>query len=181
MLRKEDAVMVVVDIQDVLLPKDEKVVAEYLQQAERMIRVVRALDIPILVTEQYPERLGTTNEGIRAALGDVPALPKMAFGCLGDDAFKEALAATGRRQLLVVGMEAHVCVLQTVLEALAADYEVFLVADAIVSSRKREYKAGMARMTQAGAQSVTAEMAIFELLRKAGTPEFKQVLPLIKG
>lgn len=181
MLHKDQAVLVVVDIQDVLLPKDKEVVENYLRQAERMIRMARALEIPVLVTEQYPERLGNTNAGIRDALGDIPAMPKMAFGCMADDGFKAALADTGRKQLLVVGMETHVCVLQTVLEALDAGYEVYLVADAIVSSHKKEYKVAMARMEQAGAQRVTVEMAVFEMLRIAGTPDFKKVLPLIKA
>ena len=181
MLNKDKAILVVVDIQDVLLPKSKDVVDVYLRQAERMIRMVGALEIPVLVTEQNPERLGVTNAGIRDALGDVAAIPKIEFGCLANEAFRTALAESGRMQLLVVGMEAHVCVLQTTLDALAAGYEVYLVSDAIVSSRKKEYKAGMARMQQAGASRVTVEMAIFELLRKAGTPEFKQVLPFIKG
>ena len=181
MLSKDNAVLVVVDIQDVLMPKSPEVVESYLRQASKLIRVARALGLPLLVTEQNPERLGGTNAAILDALGDTPLLPKLEFGCLANEAFLEALEDSGRRQLIIVGMEAHVCVLQTALDALDRGYEVFIVRDAVVSSRKSDYKAGLARMSQEGAVCVSTEMAIFEMLRKAGTPEFKQVLPLIKS
>lgn len=181
MLNKKDAVLVVVDIQDILMPKSVEVVEEYLGRSVKLIRVARMLEMPVLVTEQYPERLGSTNDRVLDALGDVPRLPKLEFGCLANDAFKAALEATGRRQLLLIGMETHVCVNQTALEALELGYEVYIVRDAIVSGEKAEYKAGLARMKQAGAVPVTTDMAIFELLRKAGTPEFKAALPLLKN
>ncbi|HDP35509.1 MAG TPA: isochorismatase family protein [Candidatus Hydrogenedentes bacterium] len=181
MLNREQTALLVIDIQDILMPKAEAVVKNYLHQAERVVRMARILDLPILVTEQNPERLGSTNAGILDALGQTERMPKMEFGCLANDAFRRALQDTERKQLLIVGMETHVCVLQTGLDALAQGYEVYLVKDAIVSSRKYEYKAGLARLQQAGAHCATAEMAIFELLRKAGTSEFKQLLPVIKG
>ena len=181
MLVKDDAVLVVIDIQDVLMPKAPDVVAGYLAQASKLIRVMRALEIPILVTEQNPERLGGTNNGVAEALGEVQRLPKMEFGCLANTAFLEALGATGRNQMVIVGMETHVCVMQTALEALEQGYEVFIVRDAVVSARKSDYDAGLDRMREEGALLVSAEMVIFELLRKAGTPEFKKVLPLIKS
>lgn len=181
MLLKDDVVLAVIDIQDVLMPKAPDVATGYLAQAAKLIRVMHALEIPVLVTEQNPERLGVTNSGIIEALGDVPRLPKMEFGCLANDAFRETLEETGRNQLVIVGMETHVCVMQTALEALELGHEVFIVRDAVVSARKSDYDAGLERMRQEGALLVSTEMVIFELLRKAGTPEFKKVLPLIKS
>ena len=180
MLRKEDTLLVVIDIQDILMPESDKVIRNYLKQSRRLIQVMQSLELPVLVTEQYPERLGTTNAELLEVLGETARLPKMEFSCLANAAFHEALEKTGRKQILIVGMETHVCVLQTALEALAEGYEVYVVRDAVVSSRKSEYKAALKRMTQAGVVVLTAEMAIFELLRVAGTAEFKKLLPVIK-
>lgn len=181
MLVKENVVLVVIDIQDVLMPKAPDVVSGYISRAGKLVRVARALDIPVLVTEQYPERLGGTNAEILDALGDVPRLPKREFGCMANSAFREALEHTGKRQLLIVGMETHVCVMQTALDALAEGHEAFVVRDAVVSARKDDYLAGLDRLQHEGAVLVSTEMAIFELLRVSGTPEFKKVLPLIKA
>lgn len=180
MLKPEEALLVVLDIQDIFMPDDSEVVKKYLRQASRIIKAIKLLNIPLLVTEQYPERFGTTNSTILEVLGDEVRMPKIEFGCLGNEAFRAVLAETGRKQILITGMEAHICVMQTALDALDTGYEVYLLQDAIVASRKAEYYAGMTRMQQAGAVCVTVEMAIFELLRKAGTPEFKKLLPLIK-
>jgi len=180
MLSQDQTVLIVLDIQDIFMPKADEVVEKYLQQAARIIKAAQILNLPILVTEQYPERFGPTNAAILETLGDIARMPKTEFGCLANDAFRDVLVATGRKQVLITGMEAHICVLQTTLDALDDGYEVYLLTDAIVSSRKEEYKAGMMRMQEAGAICVTVEMAIFEMLRRAGTPEFKKILPLIK-
>ena len=180
MLDRKKCALVVVDIQDVLMPKSEEVVEQYLSRLIKLIHAAQALDMPILVTEQYPERLGITTPRVIEALGDVPRLPKMEFGCLANDAFRQALKATEREQLLVVGMETHVCVLQTALQAVMDGYDVYIVRDAVVSSRKSEYQAALDRMRQEDICLVTTDMAIFELLREAGTPEFKKMLPLLK-
>ncbi len=180
MLNRDRAVLVVVDIQEVLLPKSAEVVESYLSNAERMIRAARVLGVPVLVTEQNPERLGGTHPRIAPALEGIAPIPKMEFGCLANAEFREALEGTGRSQIILTGMEAHVCVSQTALAALAAGYEVFVASDAVVSSSKREYKAGMRRMTRAGAVPVSVLMAVFEMLGRAGTPEFRELLPLLK-
>lgn len=180
LLDREQAVLVVIDIQQVLLPKDAAVAGAYLANAAKMIRVARALGMPVLVTEQYPERLGGTVDSVVAELEGLPRLAKTEFGCLANEGFRAALDALGRRQLLLVGMEAHVCVCQTALAALAQGYEVFVAADAVSSTTAAEYRFGMDRMARAGASVVSVQMAVFELLRAAGTPEFKALLPLLK-
>ncbi len=181
MLVQEDALLLVVDIQDVLMPADAETTRKYLDQSVKLIQAAHILDVPIIATEQNPERLGGTNARVVEALGAAPRLPKIEFGCLANEGIARALRDADKKQLLIIGMETHVCVMQTALEAMEKGYEVFIVADAVVSSRKDEYKAGLARMTQAGTVLVTVEMAIFELLRRAGTPAFKGILPIIKG
>ncbi|WP_320178469.1 isochorismatase family protein [Roseovarius pacificus] len=180
MLNRAHAVLVVVDFQDKLMPKDPEVVTAFLDNAVKLIQTAKTLDIPILVTEQYPEKLGGSTARIDEALGGTPRLPKLEFSCFANDGFREALAATGRRQCIVMGMETHICVLQTTLGLKDGGFEPYVVRDAVVSAKKAEYKAGLARLVQEGVPLVTAQMTIFELLRAAGTPEFKKMLPLLK-
>jgi nicotinamidase-related amidase len=117
---------------------------------------------------------------IASELDGKTPLEKTAFGCLGDSGFVTALEAAGRRQLLMTGIEAHICVMQTALGALNQGYEVFIPRDAVGSRFPAEREAGLHRLEAAGAELVTTEMAMFEILREAGTPEFKKVLPLLK-
>jgi nicotinamidase-related amidase len=180
LLDREQTVLAVIDIQQVLLPKDAEVTEAYLANAAKMIRAARILGLPVLVTEQYPERLGGTTDRIAAEIEGLPRLPKTEFGCMANEGFRGALAALERRQLLLVGMEAHVCVCQTALAALEQNFEVFVAADAVSSTTAAEYRFGIDRMARAGAAMVSVQMAIFELLRVSGTPEFKAMLPLLK-
>jgi len=124
--------------------------------------------------------LGQTNERVASELAGLEPIEKVSFGCFGEPAFVDALEAAGRRQLLVVGVETHVCVLQTVLAGMERGYEAFVARDGVGSRKPSDYEAGLARMAANGAQLVTVEMAMFEMLRAAGTPEFKKILPLIK-
>ena len=180
LLDRKQAVLAVVDIQQVLLPKDAAVAEGYLANAAKMIHAARVIGLPVLVTEQYPERLGGTVDRIAAEIEGLPRMAKTEFGCMANEGFQNALAALGRRQLLLVGMEAHVCVSQTALTALAAGYAVFVAADAVTSTTASEYRFGMDRMARAGVAVLSVQMAIFELLRVSGTPEFKALLPLLK-
>lgn len=179
MLERDNVAVLIVDFQDKLLTKIFNAGA-ILPQAIKLIRFARTLDLPLLVSEQYPKGLGPTNEAVARELGAVDRLEKTSFGCLGDQGFAEALAGIGRRQLLVTGIETHVCVLQTVLGALDEGFQVFVAQDAVGSRRDTDHNAGLARMAKAGSELVTVEMAIFEILRDAATAEFKQILPLLK-
>jgi nicotinamidase-related amidase len=179
MLTRDNVVLCVIDFQDGLLPKIP-VAEALLDQAVKLIRFARELDLPIVWTEQYSKGLGPTNEKIAGELKGLKPFEKVSFGCFGAAGFAETLAATARRQILVTGIETHVCVMQTVLSALALGYEAFVPNDAAASRNKADHKAGLARMRDHGAEIVTMEMAMFEILRVAGTPEFKKVLPLIK-
>lgn len=181
MLDHAQAALAVVDFQDKLMPDDAEAVRSFLDHAVKLVECARCLDMPILVTEQNPERLGGTNAVIAEALSDIPRLSKMEFSCAGNEAFRAALRATGRRQVLVMGMETHICVLQTALGLKERGYEPFVVRDATLSMRDAEHQAGLQRLVQEGVKLATTQMAIFELLRAAGTPEFKRMLPLLKA
>ena len=178
LIGRDRSVLVVIDLQERLLvefPTRQSVI----EQSVRLVRVAHELAVPVLATEQYPKGLGPMEAPVTEALGVAP-IEKVSFGCMGEPRFAEALKESGRRQLVIVGAETHVCVLQTALSALASGYEVFVVADAVASRRQEQYDAGLDRLRAAGVGVVTVEMVIFEWLGCAGTAEFKRVLPFIK-
>ena len=179
LLIPEKASLLIIDIQERILPviNNYKLVVE---NTLKLIKGFKVLGLPIYITEQYPKGLGATTSVIANEFEGVTPIEKLSFGCFGEARFSEAVEACGRRQLLVIGVEAHVCVMQTVLSARALGYEVFVVRDAVGSRDPANCAAALERMEANGAQIVTSEMAMFETLRVAGTPEFKRVLPLIK-
>ncbi|MFI5379181.1 MAG: hydrolase [Tepidisphaerales bacterium] len=181
LLRKltvQGTVLLVIDVQERLLPaihESEQCAAN----VRKMIDAAKVLGVPLIVTEQYPAGLGPTCASIREALGDEKAIEKMRFSaCV--EATTARLGELDRRQVLVVGIEAHVCVQQTVLDLLRLDYNPYVCADAVSSRRAIDRDTALARMRQAGAIITTSESAIFELLGEAGTNQFKQVLKIVK-
>jgi nicotinamidase-related amidase len=180
MLRLDDTILLVIDIQEPLFPKEGQAAELLVRNSRRLIQGCKTLSAPILVTEQYPQGLGGTHAPLLEHLEGVLKLPKLEFSCMANAPFRSALEATGKNQLLVTGMETHVCVLQTILEAHQLGYEVFVVRDAVLSTLPEQHIAGLERIAHAGATLVTTQMALFELLRVAGTPLFKKMLPLLK-
>lgn len=154
--------------------------AGIIDNARRLLSAARLLEVPAVVSEQYPQGLGGTLPELAGLLPAEGALAKLSFSCLAEAGFRERLEASGRTQFIVFGMEAHVCVLQSVMELLEAQQQVFVVADACGSRQPRNAAVGLERMALAGAVPVTTEMVLFEWLRRAGTERFKQILPLIK-
>jgi len=146
----------------------------------RMIQGAKVLGIPILVTEQYPEGIGPTVPEVAEVLSDTTRISKICFSCCGADEFTSSLTLFDRRQVLVTGIETHICVTQTVLDLLEADYEVQVVADAVSSRTADNKRIGLERMRDAGAVITSTESALYELLGAASGPEFKAVLKLIK-
>lgn len=186
MLKPEESALVVVDIQEKLLPpifnRDLLV-----RNAQLLVRLAGVLDLPVLVTTQYAKGLGPTVSDVAAALNELPAPPraldKSEFGCFGNSQFCAATRALpGKRTtLLLCGMEAHICVLQTALGALNQGYIVHVAADAIGSRTEQNWKLGIERMRAAGAVISSSEMMIYELLGGSATPAFKKMLPFLKG
>ncbi len=177
-LDRGTACVVVVDVQEKLAPVMWNF-APVEKYCRAMILAARDLGMPVLATEQYPKGLGETLASIREALPAPPAV-KMHFSCGADPAFAQALTATGRKQVIVVGIEAHVCVFQTVRDLLAAGYEVYVCADAVTSRFEEHRRVALEQMRGLGAVVTSAETAIFDLLHLCGTPEFKKVSPLVR-
>lgn len=178
-LNRAKAGLVVVDIQERLLPAicdRDRVV----QNAVRLARSAQILGVPIWVTEQYRKGLGATVPELAAAIPGFAPLEKVAFSACGADGFTAALESSHVTEPILCGIEAHVCVTQTCLDLLAQGLRVFVVADAVSSRTPENYQFGIDRMRSAGAVIVSTEMVIFELLGRAGTEEFKQILPLVK-
>ncbi|WP_298038275.1 isochorismatase family protein [uncultured Desulfuromonas sp.] len=179
-LSAEKAVLVVVDVQERLVPAMDAIVyARVRKSIGLLLQGAEILQVPVIATEQYPRGLGHTVPELAAACRD-GAVEKVSFGCCGDGGFVDRLGAQDRPQVIVTGMEAHVCVYQTVLGLLEGGYNVHLVRDAICSRGKTDFLTGVENAARAGATVTTAEMALFQMLRAAGTPEFKAVSALIK-
>lgn len=146
-----------------------------------LVEGAKALDVPLLVTEQYPQGIGATLPAIRAALPEgVTPIEKVEFSCLLVPAVRGELERLGRRQIVVAGMEAHICVFQTARDLAAAGYQVFVPYDAVLSRVDDNRRVGLELAQRAGAVTTATETVLFDLLGRAGTPEFKAVSRLIK-
>jgi nicotinamidase-related amidase len=180
-LERDKAVLVVVDVQERLVPAmDEKVYKRILRSINLLVQGSKELQLPIVTTEQYPRGLGHTVPELAAACTS-GVVEKVTFGCCGEPSFLQRMKELGRPQVLVTGMEAHVCVYQTVLGLLGAGYHVHLVRDAICSRNKIDFLAGVENARAAGAVVTTAETALFQMLNTAAAPAFKAVSALVKN
>ena len=177
------ALLLVIDVQDRLLPVMANPAA-VARNTGILLQAARELDVPVIASEQYPKGIGATVADVGAHLPEGAVSEKLHFSCLGDSALAQRLAHTGkdqgRTQVILAGIEAHVCVLQTALDLLGQGYQVFLVADAVSSRTQENAAAAIERLRAAGAVIVTTEMVVFEWLKKAGTPEFKTLSKLVK-
>jgi nicotinamidase-related amidase len=178
MLTIEKAVLVIVDIQEKLARVIHGRQA-LIDNAARLIRGAKVLGVPILFTEQNPGGLGPTLPPLRPLLDGQPIV-KRAFSCCGEPAFNAALASAGRKQILLAGMETHVCVYQTARDLLAVGYQVEVVVDAVGSRTAANKALGLEKMRSAGAALTSVETALFELLAVAEGPAFKEILRIVK-
>lgn len=176
---KEQAAGLVIDIQERLYPHIHE--HEQLTKNVRiLIEGLKAIGIPLIVTEQYTKGLGTTIEPVKLALGDYDPLEKMAFSCCDDTGFTGQLEKADKRFIIITGIEAHVCVLQTTIDLLEKNYVPVVVEDCISSRKLNDKKIAVERMRREGAMITTYESVLFELLRYSGTDEFKAVSRLVK-
>ncbi len=179
LLNRADSLLLAVDFQSKLAPAIHEGAAA-IATAARLIQIARLLAVPCLATEQYPKGLGHTHADLLPLLRPEEVMAKLAFSAGREEAFLEAVKGHGRRQLVVMGMEAHVCVLQTALIMADKGYSVFVVADAVGSRTPQNRALGLERMRAAGLTIVSSEMVAFEWLARAGTEAFKAALPFIK-
>jgi nicotinamidase-related amidase len=145
-----------------------------------LIKGIQVLDIPVIVTEQYPQGLGATVTEIAGLILDIKPLPKLSFSCYGDEDFKRKLDASGRKQILVSGIETHVCIYQTARDLRDAGYEVQVVADAVSSRTPENIEIGLNLMRQLGVSITGTETALFELLKTASGEKFKAISRIVK-
>jgi len=178
-LDRESAQLVVVDVQEKLCrAMDHKVLEKLTGNISILLDAAAQLGLPVIATEQYVKGLGETVPALKEKL-TAPSLEKMTFSCCGGG-FLEELTRTGRRQVILTGMETHVCVLQTALELLSEGYVVHLVCDAVMSRRKENWKTAQRTLASAGVVLTSTEAVLFQLLRVAGTEEFKKLSKLVR-
>ena len=180
LLDRNRSVLVVIDIQERLFPHVFQN-RQMLVRVELLLEAARVMQIPVLLTEQYPKGLGRTIEEISKAIPDTAPLEKMDFSCVPAPGFREALKFYHRDQILLAGIETHVCVTQTALDLASQGESVFVVADATASRRELDAQLALERLSRSGLTVVTAESVVFEWLRRAGTDEFRAMQPKLKG
>ncbi|MGF1445739.1 MAG: isochorismatase family protein [Pikeienuella sp.] len=181
LIRAETSCLIVIDMQERLVPAMQAP-AQTMKSARLLLAAAAEIGVPTLVTEQYPKGLGHTvaeiADAARAAGAQV--IEKMHFSSWDEPDFASAFREIDRPQAVIAGMEAHICVLQTAMSLMREGVEVFVVTDATASRSLASERACLDRLQAAGAGIVTAEMAVFEWLGRAGTPAFRALLPLVK-
>ncbi|MBN1400522.1 MAG: hydrolase [Anaerolineae bacterium] len=179
MLSRDNTLLVLVDVQGKLaqIMHDREALFRNLVQ---LVRGVRVLGLPIIWMEQNPRGLGPTIPELAELLPDLEPIPKLSFSCCGSPEFHRALKAHDRRQVLIAGIETHVCIYQTTLDLLSLGYEVQVVGDAVSSRRAVNREIALERVRQAGAAVTSVEMALFEILRVAEGPAFKAMLQVVR-
>lgn len=176
MLNSSDTLVLMIDMQERLVVGTN---AEYeVKQAEKIINAANILEIPVLVSEQYPKGLGQTVQGLKN--DKQKFVEKTAFSLLKEDGILDILKSYGKRQIILFGIETHICVYQTAIDLISNGYEVVLVKDACKSRKEYEYNAGLDLMHQNGIQISCVEIVLFELLKTSKHEHFKKIQQLIK-
>ena len=172
LLNREKSGFVLVDVQEKLTPhvlNSEALVT----RCQWLIRLSTELNVPLIVSEQYPSGLGKTVKPLKELTSNAQCVDKVHFSCYREPSFVNHWQTLDRRQVVIAGIETHVCVLQTAMEMNNSGLDVFVVVDAVSSRHEIDHKYGLKRMKQAGIHLVTAEMVFFEWVGQAGTAEFK--------
>jgi nicotinamidase-related amidase len=181
LLERDSTGLVLVDLQAKLMPAMFDPAAT-LRNANILLRLAETLKLPVILTAQYVKGLGPVVPEVTASAPGITPIEKDSFGCFGEPGFLDQLKARApqARTLVVAGVETHICVMQTVLGALAAGYLVHVASDAVCSRTRENWRVGLERMERAGAVISSTEMVVYELLGRSGTAEFKAMLPVLK-
>jgi nicotinamidase-related amidase len=178
-LDKEEALVLIIDIQERLAPamkEKDKVV----KNCQHLIELAKMYNIPVVMTEQYPKGLGKTIPEIQSLLPDYKPIEKSSFSCCGQSSFPAEIKKTGRKKIIITGMETHVCVLQTVIDLMKHGLAPHVVQDGVCSRSDENWKTGIEFMRDAGAVITCTETVLFQLLKGSGTEEFKKISQRIK-
>lgn len=186
-LKRDDAVLVVVDVQERLAASMTRRL-DVVRRSALLARAARIVGVPVVITRQYPKGLGDTEpallavfDEIRAAGASVTGVDKVSFDCFAEPGFSAVIESLGRSQLLLCGMETHICIAQTALAALARGMDVHVAADACCSRDEQHRTLALERLAHAGCVVTIAESAAYELVGVAGTSEFKELLGAVKA
>jgi nicotinamidase-related amidase len=176
---KEESVAVIVDVQERLFPHMHK--REGLEKSLlTLIRGLRVLDIPLLVTQQYTKGLGPTIPTLHEPLGEYTPIEKRAFSCMDEKEFTGALEQSGKRRVILAGIETHVCVMQTAIDMMQQGYIAVIVEDCVSSRKQGDKETALSRLREEGAVITSYESILFELLRYSGTDTFREISKLVK-
>lgn len=179
LLDREQSVLIVVDLQDTLL-RTIKVGRQIAENIRLLIQTAQSLGIPIIFTTQNAEKLGGVIPELSTHTENTPAIDKLSFSCCGSEEFMKQLQSTGRTQVVLTGIEAHICIMQTALDLVKAGYSVHVPYDAVASRQKRDWKYALLRLAHSGVVVTSLESVIYEWLQEAGTEQFRSVLPALK-
>ena len=180
-LNPQNTLLVIVDYQEKLLKiMEPEITGENVTNIGFFIEMFRHWQAPVLVSEQYPKGLGRTHALLMEKL-DVEPIEKMVFSCCAEPVFLNALEKTGRHNVILTGIEAHICVLQTALDLLERDYHVCIAVDAVQSSSRLRWEYGLRMMERAGAILLPTESILYQMIGRAGTEDLRMMVDLIKG
>jgi nicotinamidase-related amidase len=179
MITRADAVLVIIDIQGNLAQAmfDKE---NLFSNTVKLIKGFNVLNLPVIITEQIPQKLGPTLPQIAAELDGIKPIAKESFSCWEENNFKEQLEALRRKDVVLLGIETHVCVYQTAVDLISGGYNVHLVADAVSSRTPENRQIGIEAMKRAGAKITSTEMVLFEMLRTAADPQAKEFFKIVK-
>jgi nicotinamidase-related amidase len=178
MLKRENTVLIFIDVQGRLSELVDGSNDLFIN-LHRLLQGMSALDVPVIATEQIPEKLGPTREEFQELIYE-PVIAKSSFGCCGEPEFFQTLEKTGRKQVILCGIETHVCVYQTAIALQATGHKVYVVADAVSSRDPANKTLALRRMENEGVRLTGTEMVLFELLGDAKDPAFKSILQIVK-
>lgn len=180
-INSSDSLLMIIDIQERLFQAMESTTQDSLKKnCAILINTSKEFNIPIIITEQYRKGLGETIPEIKEPAGDSVNLEKLYFNCMKDEVINKAVVQTGKKTIIITGIESHICVFQTALSLITSGMKVIIASDAVASRRKQDYKAALKVLSEAGALVYPTETIAFMILEKAGTPEFKKLSPLFK-
>ncbi len=180
-INKDNALIMLIDVQEKLFKvMNEKVQAALIKNCTILLRTASEFNIPLVVTEQYRKGLGKTIPELAELTEGAPNMEKLFFDCMKDEEIKKTVSSTGKKTVILTGIESHICVFQTAISLLEAGFRVFIADDAVGSRSKKDWKSALSALAGAGAVIYPTETIAFMIIEKAGTPEFKAISPLFR-
>lgn len=178
-INKENTIGLVIDMQEKLLPHMANT-EDVTRACLTTVKGLRALSVPIVVTQQYTKGLGNSIAELNEAIGNFSYIEKQTFSCYREPSFIKVMNRSGKRNIIIMGIESHICVMQTALDLLYNNFTPVIVVDAISSRKEEDKQIALWRMRDVGCIMTTTESILFELCRTSGAPEFKEISKLVK-